>query len=47
VGQGANFNPEYLRINPDGTVPTLTDGEKKWTDSTVRSLLLPIFRVHR
>ncbi|CAK9783587.1 hypothetical protein CC85DRAFT_287773 [Cutaneotrichosporon oleaginosum] len=38
LAEGANFNPEFLKVNPHGTVPTLVieDGNtpKKYTDST-------------
>lgn len=35
VVQGKNFDPEYLKINPNGTVPTLIVDGKTFTDSTV------------
>lgn len=34
--KGANFNPEYLKVNPSGTVPTLVNDGKTFSDSTVR-----------
>jgi len=32
--QGKNFEPEYLKINPNGTVPTYISNGKTYTDST-------------
>jgi len=34
LGEGANFNPEYLKINPHATVPTLRVDGQTYTDST-------------
>jgi len=34
LAEGANFDPEYLKINPNGTVPTLISDGKTFTDST-------------
>ncbi|KAI0348610.1 hypothetical protein BDW22DRAFT_1424764 [Trametopsis cervina] len=35
VANGENFNPEFLKLNPEGTVPTLvTEDGKKYTSST-------------
>lgn len=33
--QGANFNPEYLKINKNGTIPTYIIDGKTYDDSTV------------
>lgn len=42
--KGENFNPDFLKINPNGTVPTLVSGGQTFTDSTVRtSSFLPFF----
>jgi len=35
LAEGKNFDPEYLKINPNGTVPTLIVDGKTFTDSTV------------
>lgn len=35
--QGENFQPEYLKINPNGTVPTYISNGKTYTDSIVSS----------
>ena len=35
--QGKNFDPEYLKINKNGTVPTLVIDGETYTDSTVRA----------
>lgn len=34
LAEGANFNPEYLRVNPEGTIPSLVSDGKTFTDST-------------
>ncbi|CAD6587739.1 MAG: hypothetical protein TREMPRED_004834 [Tremellales sp. Tagirdzhanova-0007] len=34
LAEGANFNPEYLKINKEGTVPALVSGGNTFTDST-------------
>jgi len=34
LAEGKNFDPEYLKINPNGTVPTLVVGGQTYTDST-------------
>jgi len=34
LAEGKNFDPEYLKINPNGTVPTLIVDGKTFTDST-------------
>ena len=33
--QGKNFDPEYLKKNPNGTVPTLVVDGETFTDSVV------------
>ena len=33
--KGENFNPDFLKINPNGTVPTLVSGGQTFTDSAV------------
>ncbi|WVQ82235.1 hypothetical protein IAT38_004363 [Cryptococcus sp. DSM 104549] len=33
LAEGKNFEPEYLKINPEGTVPTLIVGNDTFTDS--------------
>ncbi|KAL1413633.1 hypothetical protein Q8F55_001411 [Vanrija albida] len=42
LAQGANFNPEFLKVNPNGTVPVFvtTDGHKyESTISSVKEIL--------
>ena len=34
LAEGENFNPDFLKINPNGTVPALVSGGKTYTDST-------------
>ena len=43
-GQGKNFDPEYLKKNPNGTVPTLVVDGETFTDSVVclSSLRVPL-----
>lgn len=33
--QGENFNPEFLKVNPKGTIPALECDGKVYDDSTV------------
>ncbi|KAK4687342.1 hypothetical protein P7C73_g2777, partial [Tremellales sp. Uapishka_1] len=35
LAEGENFNPEYLKLNPNGTVPTLVSKGETYVDSTV------------
>ncbi|ORY32567.1 hypothetical protein BCR39DRAFT_586902 [Naematelia encephala] len=34
LGEGANFNPDYLKVTPAGTIPALVSDGKTFTDST-------------
>lgn len=41
LAEGANFDPEYLKVNPNGTVPSLRVDGQTYTDSiTVTSEIL-------
>ena len=42
--QGENFNPEFLKVNPKGTVPALEYGGKVYDDSTVSHLASSVSR---
>ncbi|XP_037037906.1 glutathione S-transferase 1-1-like [Bradysia coprophila] len=40
LGEGEQFKPEYLAINPAGTVPALLDGDLMISDSSAISIYL-------